>query len=110
MIIEVKTVEILAKQKMQFEATTVVKEEKLITFMTGFKNSSKETRNDGYIKEVALHLGVDESNNLITREYAKVILNPLFIHSNEKSRRKNRKSFLIAKSLETLATYGIREV
>ena len=26
MIIEVKTVEILAKQKMQFEATTVVKE------------------------------------------------------------------------------------
>ena len=71
MIIEVKTVEILAKQKMQFEATTVVKEEKLITFMTGFKNSSKETR-------------VDESNNLITREYAKVILNPLFIHSNEK--------------------------
>lgn len=37
MIIEVKTVEILAKQKMQFEATTVVKEEKLITFMTGFK-------------------------------------------------------------------------
>lgn len=84
MIIEVKTVEILAKQKMQFEATTVVKEEKLIKFMTGFKNSSKETRNDGYIKEVALHLGVDESNNLILREYAKVILNPLFMHSNEK--------------------------
>ena len=84
MIIEVKTVEILAKQKMQFEATTVVKEEKLIKFMTGFKNSLKETRNDGYIKEVALHLGVDENNNLITREYAKVILNPLFIHSNEK--------------------------
>lgn len=56
MIIEVKTVEILAKQKMQFEATTVVKEEKLIKFMTGFKNSLKETRNDGYIKEVALHL------------------------------------------------------
>ena len=26
----------------------------------------------------------------------------------KKSRRKNRKSFLIAKSLETLATYGIR--
>ena len=52
MIIEVKTVEILAKQKMQFEATTVVKEEKLI--------------------------------NLILREYAKVILNPLFMHSNEK--------------------------
>ena len=26
MIIEVKTVEILAKQKMQFEATTVIKE------------------------------------------------------------------------------------
>lgn len=49
MIIEVKTVEILAKQKMQFEATTVVKEEKLIKFMTGFKNSLKETRNDGYI-------------------------------------------------------------
>ena len=84
MIIEVKTVEILAKQKMQFEATTVVKEEKLIKFMTGFKNSLKETRNDGYIKEVALHLGVDENNNLITREYAKVILNPLFINSNEK--------------------------
>ena len=84
MIIEVKTVEILAKQKMQFETTTVVKEEKLITFMTSFKNSLKETRNDGYIKEVALHLGVDENNNLITREYAKVILNPLFINSNEK--------------------------
>ena len=84
MIIEVKTVEILAKQKMQFEATTVIKEEKLIKFMTGFKNSLKETRNDGYIKEVALHLGVDENNNLITREYAKVILKPLFIHSNEK--------------------------
>ena len=33
MIIEVKTVEILSKQKMQFEATTVVKEEKLIKFM-----------------------------------------------------------------------------
>ena len=61
MIIEVKTVEILAKQKMQFEATTAVKEEKLIKFMTGFKNS-----------------------NLIPREYAKVILNPLFIYSNEK--------------------------
>lgn len=84
MIIEVKTVEILAKQKMQFETTTVVKEEKLITFMTGFKNSLKETRNDGYIKEVALHLGVDENSNLILREYAKVILNPLFINSNEK--------------------------
>lgn len=84
MIIEVKTVEILAKQKMQFEATTVVKEEKLIKFMTGFKNSLKETRNDGYIKEVALHLGVDENSNLILREYAKVILNPLFMHSNEK--------------------------
>lgn len=66
MIIEVKTVEIPAKQKMQFEAITAVKEEKLIKFMTGFKNSLKET------------------NNLITREYAKVILNPLFIHSNEK--------------------------
>ena len=45
--------------------------------MTGFKNSLKETRNDGYIKEVALHLGVDENSNLILREYAKVILNPL---------------------------------
>ncbi len=84
MIIEVKTVEKLSKQKMQFEATTVVKEEKLIKFMTGFKNSLKETRNDGYIKEEALHLGVDENNSLITREYAKVILNPLFIYSNEK--------------------------
>ena len=62
MIIEVKTVEILAKQKMQFEATTVVKEEKLIKFMTGFKNSLKETRNDGYIKEVALHLGDHDGN------------------------------------------------
>ena len=84
MIIEVKTVEIHAKQKMQFEATTVVKEEKLIKFMTGFKNSLKETRNDGYIKEVALHLGVDENSNLILRKYEKIILNPLFMHSNEK--------------------------
>lgn len=33
MIIEVKTVEILAKQKMQFEATTVIKEEKLSLFI-----------------------------------------------------------------------------
>lgn len=84
MIIEVKTVEILSKQKMQFEATTVVKEEKLIKFMIGFKNSLKETRNDGYIKEVALYLGEDGNSNLIPREYAKVILNPLFINSNEK--------------------------
>lgn len=84
MIIEVKTVEIHAKQKMQFEATTVVKEEKLIKFMTGFKNSLKEARNDGYIKEVVLYLGVDGNSNLIPREYVKVILNTLFIHSNER--------------------------
>ena len=33
---------------------------------------------------MALHLGVDENSNLILREYAKVILNTLFMHSNEK--------------------------
>lgn len=84
MIIEVKTVEILANPKMQIEATTAVKEEKLIKFIDDFKNHLKVVKNDGYIKEVALYLGVDENSNLIPREYAKVVLNPLFMRSNEK--------------------------
>ena len=83
MIIEVKTVEILANPKMQIEATTAVKEEKLIKFIDDFKHGLKVVKNDGYIKEVALHLGVDENSNLIPREYAKVTINLLYIDSNE---------------------------
>ena len=83
MIIEVKTVEILASTKLQIEATKAIKENKLISYIDCFKQNLKESRNDGYVKEIALHLGVDENSNLIPREYAKVTINPLYIDSNE---------------------------
>lgn len=83
MIIEVKTVEILTNPKLQIEATKAVKENQLISYIDAFKHNLRESRNDGYVKEIDLYLGIDENSNLIPREYAKVILSTQHIHSNK---------------------------